>query len=100
MNHMRQKLKWLLPILLIALFTPFTPYLDKKISHLFYNPDTHLFYDPLPFHFLYKYGELFTFGLGVFSGLVFCLSFIKSSFKKYRISCLSFILTLVIGAGL
>lgn len=89
---------WLLPIVLVATITPFTPALDLSISKFFFND--HNFTSTPLFTFLYDYGPqpaLWTF---IFSFILLAGSFFWSSWKKWRRPALCLFLTLAIGAGL
>src|SRR6185503_17396986 len=90
--------KWLLPIFLVLFLAPFTPYIDLKFSRFFYTQGH--FYNPPIFQFLYKYGEAFGFFVAAISALLFLLSCLCRSLKEYRYPCLTFLITLIIGAGL
>lgn len=91
---------WMLPLILLALITPFTPYLDLHISNRFFDHTTNSFNAPPFALFLYNFGELPAWGL-VFSGImVYTLSFFKPSWKRYRKSALFLLVTYVLVAGI
>ncbi len=93
---------WLIPLILMLFITPFTPWLDLKVTHLFYTPDPygidHFKSGPF-FDFLFNYGIFpawILVGIAVIAAL---LSYFVDSFKKWQKPALVAILTLAIGAG-
>lgn len=94
--------QWLIPLLLMILLTPFTPWLDLKIASLFYDPNSpsvdHFISNPF-LDWIYVYGLLPGQILGVASVVVLLLSYVSSYFKKWRSPALVIVLTLAIGAG-
>lgn len=96
---MKNHLKWLLPLLLLVIFTPFSSFLDLKISGCCYDPEQGFSSHPY-FQFLFRYGEQFGFAVGGVFLLLFLGSFLKPKWKKWRRGSFAVILTLVIGAGL
>lgn len=90
---------WLFPLLFLGLVAPFTPFLDLYFSSLFYM-DGREFTNPLPFHILFKYGEIFGLLTGALALLVYLLSFGIKKIRPFQKGALVMVLTLVIGAGL
>jgi len=99
-DFIKPKLKWLLPLFLIVLITPFSPRCDLYCARIFYSIEEGLFYNPLPFRILYKYGEIFGFVIGAASLFLLFLSYQREKIKPYRKALIAFVLTLVLGAGL
>lgn len=98
-NYLRNEWPWLLPLIVMALITPFTPALDLRISHYFYDT-THSFPGNSFYTFLYNYGIVpgqIVFGLSAV--LLFLASFFKRWSRWYAAS-LIMVLTLAIGSGL
>lgn len=94
--------KWLLPILLMILITPFTPWLDLTITRYFYepqNPALERFSEQPFFNFLFNYGILPAWALFIASIITFIASFSYKPLKAWKSPSLVLILTLVIGAG-
>lgn len=93
--------RWLLPLFFLLLLTPFTPWLDLSIATLFYDPHPSVnhFISNSTLDWIYTYalipGQLLATG----AVLVFLLSYLISSWKKWRSPSLVLILTLAIGAG-
>jgi lipid A 4'-phosphatase len=89
---------WILPILLMAVITPFTPWLDLSIERYFYNPGQHFssnsFYD-----FMFEFAVIPAEIVGILAFLILCASYVKASFKKWRSPALVMVLTMVLGAG-
>lgn len=98
----RKNLIWVLPILLMILLTPFTPWLDLKITRYFYHPDP-LALDPFSsgpfFDFLFNYGILPAWIVAIISALIFLFSYVSNPLKAWRNPSLVLILTLIVGAG-
>lgn len=95
--------QWWVPILLMAIITPFTPMLDLAIARAFYHQSesgaTGHFTSNAFFDFMYTYGVLpawITVGLAV---VILLLSYISTYWKPWRSSALVMVLTLAIGAG-
>lgn len=87
-------LKVIIPILLMLVITPFTPWLDKTITGFFYDPNSADHFVSNPFlDFLYNYGFYPAWGLFIVSVIVLIFS------KKWRNPSLVLILTFIIGAG-
>lgn len=93
---------WLLPILFMVLITPFTFFLDLYVSHLFYSREErgigHFTSNPV-FSFLYDYGPWITATAVTVASLIYLLSFLIKSWKKWRPFVLYFCLVYIIGAG-
>lgn len=90
---------WLLPIALIFVITPFTPYIDLAVTKYFYDPNqgfsSHPFYT-----FMYKYGPLPADITTAGAIIVFMASYISKKFKNWRHPALVLILTMGIGSGI
>lgn len=93
---------WLIPVVLMALITFFTPQLDLSMARFFYQRSgdasghfsTNAFYD-----FMFEYGIIpawLTVGLALG---VLLFSYFRPTWKKYRSPALLLILTLAIGGG-
>lgn len=86
-------------ILFFILFAPFSPQIDLYVSSLFYSPEQG-FCDPLFFHILFEYGEIFVIVTGALTSVMIALSFFWKRLKTWRRGALTLLLTLVLGAGL
>lgn len=94
--------QWLIPVLLMLLISPFTPWLDLKITEIFYKPDPygidHFKSGPF-FDFLFNYG-IYPAWIVTFAALgALIASYLGDRFKKWRNPALVAVLTLAIGAG-
>jgi membrane-associated PAP2 superfamily phosphatase len=89
---------WLLPLLLLAILTPFTPAIDLASSNYFYLPHHH-FSSNAFFDFLYHYGLIPAQLLFSFAAVMLFLSYFKK-WKKWHTPALALVLTLLIGSGL
>lgn len=89
--------KWWLPILLMVLITPFTPWLDLTISHYFFS-DHHFVSNDFT-TFMFNYGILAADILVGGAVVTFLLSYCLKYWKPWRQASLVLILTLAIGAG-
>jgi len=96
---MKRYWKWLAPLLLMALLTPFTPTLDLTISNFFYQQGGGQFTHTPFLEFVYHYGVLPAQCLVIGSALIYLLSFIIPKWKRARPYTLYLILTLAIGSG-
>lgn len=94
--------RWLIPLLLMILITPFTPFLDLTVSSWFYNPSNetvdHFVSSPL-LSWTYVYGLVPGQLLSILGVVALLLSYASSYFKKWRLPALLTILTLAVGAG-
>lgn len=92
----------LLPLLFFLAIIPFSKTLDLSIAKSFYEPaevGRGLFVDNAFTTFFYNYGEWPGFALGTLALLVFLLSFVSKSFKKWRKGAWVVGLTLFLGSG-
>ena len=93
---------WTLPLLAMALITPFTPWFDQHTAQYFYDHGSghEQFVSHPLFDFLYVWalvpGQLMA-ALALF---VFCLSYLFKKIKPWRPHSLYLILTLAVGSGL
>ena len=98
----KKQSRWLIPLLLMILITPFTPFLDLTISSWFYNINSetvdHFVSHPF-LDWVYTYGLVPGQILGVLSAVTLLLSYVSSCFKKWRLPALLIVLTLAVGAG-
>ncbi len=93
---------WLIPILCMAILTPFTPSIDLAIARYFYqiglakgdNFLSHPFLD-----FMFNYSVVPAQITAIFAGLFFLISYIFPFLKEWRTPCLLLLLTMIIGAG-
>lgn len=90
---------WLLPLLAMAVITPFTPILDMDITRYFYQNSKSFksngFYD-----FMYDYGVIPAHVTALAAFLVLVLSCFLNFLKPWRASALVLVLTMIIGAGI
>lgn len=93
-----KSLSWILPILLMALLTPFTPGLDLDIERYFYND--HQFSQNAFYDFVFDYGAVPGELLAILAGLIFLFSYLKKTWKAYRPLAMVIMLPVLIGAGL
>lgn len=90
---------WLLPSLLLAILTPFTPFLDLAISQFFYQP-TQSFQSNAFYTFLYHYGLIPAQLLFALAAIVLFLASFFKKWKKWHTPALVLVLSLLIGGGL
>lgn len=94
--------KWWLPILLMVLIAPFTPFLDLNIERFFYQKGVEngsLFVSNAYTSFLFEYGPLPAWIVIGCAAILYLLSFCWSIWKKWRAPSLILLLTLAIGSG-
>jgi lipid A 4'-phosphatase len=103
-GHMlRNHLRWLVPVFLMAIITPLTPWLDGAIEHYFYVGQP-----GLGGHFSENYFYKFFFDFAVFPAQIVAviatfllvIGFLSKKYKHWRSPALLLILTMVIGAGI
>lgn len=94
----RRNYAWFLPIFVVALITPFTPWLDLSLSHHFYQGHGKFTENSFTY-FWYNYGVLLAQILGLLSALIYLLSFVIKKLRPLRRPALVLILTMAIGAG-
>lgn len=93
----KEHLWWLIPLIGVIIYTPFSASLDLKIARFFYDKGSFAsnpFYD-----FFYDKAVLPGLWVGGLALLLLTLSFFKK-YQSYRNASLQLVLTLVIGAGL
>jgi len=93
---MRPCLRWLLPIALALLMTPFLSTLDLALSNYFYSDG---FSDNRFFLFLYNWGVLPAWLLFFGASLLLILSYASSRWTKWRQHSLLIVLALILGPG-
>lgn len=103
MNILKKHIRWLLPVVLFILITPFTPKLDLEISRFFYDQqdgEKGSFVSNELTYGIFHYGVLPAWILVGLASLVLILSYVSAPFKKWRDSSLLLVLTLAIGSGM
>ena len=87
---------WLVPILAMAILTPFISDWDMKLETYYYQNH----FTPSAFDlFLYNYAIYPAQVVAIIALIVFLVSFLVPTWKKWRKPCLVLILTMVVGAG-
>lgn len=92
-------LLWLLPIIIMAAITPFTPGIDLAISHYFFDP-TESFQTNAFYTFMYDYGIIPGQLAFAASAILLFLSCFFRKWNQWYPSSLVMVLTLAIGSGL
>lgn len=87
---------WLLPILTMALITPWTPEWDKQSAAYFYK--NHFKSDGF-YHFMYTYSILPALIVAILAFIVLAGSYVFSSWKQWRKPSWLLVLSMVVGAG-
>lgn len=96
---LKKHIAWLLPLILLALITPFTPYLDLAISNYYFQP-TQSFQSNEFFTFLYNYGLIPAQLLFSSAAVMLFLGCFFKKWKKWHTPALVLVLSLLIGGGL
>src|ERR1700722_10742779 len=102
LNFFKQQGWWLFPIIVVILLVPFSPRLDLSIARYFYYPNSEEighFRSSAFDDFMFNYAVIPAQILAILATLLYLVSFFSASLKKYRISALVLILTMVLGAG-
>lgn len=97
---MTYKYKIFLPLLLVILITPFTPFLDLSISQYIYDSNQGSFISNDFTKFVYNYGFYPADILCLLALIVLAVSFFKPDWIKWRRPALVLISTLIVGGGL
>lgn len=92
----KEHLWWLLPLLAVAIYTPFSAALDLKVARAFFSGN-HFSSTPF-FDFLYDRAVLPGLWVGGISFALVLLSYAKK-YRHFREAALQMTLTLVVGAG-
>ena len=96
---MKRQWKWILPLLFLALFAPFTPKLDMWASSCFHLEGNE-FYNSALTQFFYVWGELFGLLVGCAALAILLVTFFAKKWARWRRGALAMVLSLVLGAGL
>lgn len=102
MFGMKKHFKWLLPLFLMGLFAPITPWIDLQVAAFFYTPvigEKGHFFDCGWMRFLYLYGEHIGRASGVVIFLIYLLSWFHTKIAPWRKAMLVCGLTLFLGTG-
>ena len=94
-----KNMAWFLPLLTLAIITPFTPYLDLAISNYFFQP-SQSFQSNEFYTLLYNYGLIPAQVLFSFAALTLFLTCFLKKWKKWHTPALVLVLSLLIGGGL
>ena len=97
---MKKYLWLLLPVILFAAITPFTPRLDVMISGFFYNADTGFFARNRFFDAIYHYGLYPAWVVSLTALVGIFASILIKSLRKYRKDMVFLVLALAVGSGL
>jgi lipid A 4'-phosphatase len=102
MNFLTKNLWWVLPLLLMAIVTPLTPYLDMSMESYFY------YSHGLPPHFqqnafcdvMFNYAVYPAEMVAMAAVILLAFSFFFPALNKWQKPALALIMTMAIGAGL
>ncbi len=93
-----RQLSWLLPLLALVLFIPYSSGWDLAASGHYFH-DGH--FNPTPFNqFLYDRGELPGLAVGGLAVLVWLMTFVSTRWQRWRLPAGAIALAFVIGPGL
>ena len=98
-NFIYRNAKWLLPLVFMAVLTPFTPYLDRVLESYFYFKEPPHFRTNAFSDFMFNYAVFPAQIVAVGALIVFILSFFLSRLRKWQNSALALVLTMALGAG-
>ena len=97
-----KSLSFIIPIILMILITPFTPWIDLKITSLFYHPENPLLdrFSKGPFFdFFFVQGMIPAWTVFALSSSILAISYFSKKIKSWRSPLLVLALTFVMGAG-
>ncbi len=97
---LKRNLWWIIPLVLLALISPLTPFLDLTIEKYFYLQNQPPgFYINAFCHFMFNYAIYPAQIVALAACVVFALSLFTDSFKKWQKPALALAATMAIGAG-
>lgn len=101
METLQKNKSWLLPILCMAILTPFTPYLDMAIARYFYEKGNGVeHFSTLPIYdFFYVYALIPGQITIILSTAALLLSYIVPRCRPWRNHAMFLVLTLAVGSG-
>lgn len=94
---MKKHFWWLLPLVALAIFTPFSAKLDLSAAQLFYKQGK--FQSSQVIDFFYDDATKPAMFIGIVAAVVLAISYFWAPIKAWRKSALVLVLTMVIGAG-
>ncbi len=97
---MKQQLKWFLPLVLLALFAPWSAGLDKWLSSQFFSPASSSFSKAHYHYFIYHWAVVPALATAILSAVCFILSFVYKGLYSKRFPLLFLSLSMALGAGL
>ena len=90
---------WIIPVLIVAIVTPFTPALDKAVASYYYIPEVG--FPTTPFsHFMFTVGLIPSWLLFLGAVGLYGVSFVFDGWNSWRQPMLVVIYTFAIGSGL
>lgn len=98
-KYLKNNWPWVLPLVGLALFAPFSTYIDLTVSHYYYQGNGH-FYNNTFYSWLYTLGFYPAESVAIVSLVILLASLIAPRFIKWRKPALVLILTLGIGSGI
>lgn len=96
---LKNRSKWLYPLIFMVIITPFTPYLDLAIERYFYDAGNQAFSNHPFFQFFYNYMIIPAEIAGLLAGFFYILSFVSPYWKRWRKEFLYLLLVMALGAG-
>lgn len=91
--------RFLLPILIVFILSPFLSWIDMQLSLWIYESNNHEFYNNYFTIFFYEYGVIPGNIMASVAVLLYVFSFFLNKIKKWRKPALLLILTLALGSG-
>lgn len=91
--------QWTIPLLLLLIIAPFTPWIDLNLAQYFYNSESGHFSNSPIYTFIFDWGPLPALMTAVIAGILYLLSFIVRPWKPWRKPALVLMLTMALGAG-
>lgn len=99
MSYVKKNSRWLLPIFLMLIIAPFTPWLDLSFERLFdRGPPVHFPAQPF-YDFMFDFGSFPAFFVAGTSALTLFLSYVSPKWKHWRKPAMLLVLTVTVGAG-
>lgn len=99
--HVNQpgRASWMLPLLLLLLVSPFTPWIDQVTAAGFYSAQLGSFGNPAWCQWMYDFAVIPALIIGISSAALLIVAYIIPSLSKWRQPLLFLVLTLTLGSG-
>ncbi|MCH9632803.1 MAG: hypothetical protein S4CHLAM6_11460 [Chlamydiae bacterium] len=98
--NIKRQLKWLLPLLLLIIFAPWSANVDRWVSSQFFSQENLRFSNAFYHRIIFNWAVIPALATGITCGLLFILSFKFKKLFNHRFSFLFLSLSMALGAGI